>query len=132
MSGDWGNLPPGLEIDRLMAELLGESPRIMQDGEIDDLNSRGFSVTGWVKIYDGDELLGEQILPRSLDLNLAILLTVEGWQLKIEEWVEVGKSNSWLAQYYSNRLARGVGLWDAVPALAICKARLSLREMEGV
>jgi len=60
-----------------------------------------------------------------VDLNAAITLTIEGTKLRLEEWHEVGRPNSWLATYYSNPRAMGIGVWADTPARAICKAYLA-------
>jgi len=59
------------------------------------------------------------------DLNAAITLTLEGTKLQVEEWREVGRPNSWLATYYSNPRAMGIGVWADTPARAVCEAYLA-------
>lgn len=66
------------------------------------------------------------------DATAAYTLTVSGWPLKVEEWLEIGKPSSWIATYYSNSAARGIGVWGRTPAEAICRARLALHEREGI
>lgn len=82
---------------------------------------------------EDEAYLWEAYCPRyAEDANLAFTLTVVGWLLRVEEWTESSKPNSWIATYYSNTLARGVGVWGSTPAEAICRARLALHEKEGV
>jgi hypothetical protein len=117
-------------LNREVAIALGEKPQIYQEGEYERLREGGFAITGWVQVYECDDLMFDYILPRSLDLNLAINLEHAGYNLKLERWREVGRPDTWLATYYSNAKANGIGRWDVVPATAICLAWLEIHKLK--
>lgn len=123
---DWHKLSAGLEMDRVIARLLGESPRIMQEGGYDQLTGDGFAVAGWVEIYDGDELAYEQIPYRSRDLNLAILLrnTIPSAFFTLS--FSPDRMN-WRAEFSSDQ-RQSVFADASEPALAICLAWLEWKD----
>lgn len=61
------------------------------------------------------------------DLNVAIQLEHEYFKLKLEQWQNNNKWE-WLATYYNNVKAHGIGVWHENPATAICLAWLAVFE----
>lgn len=64
------------------------------------------------------------------DLNDAIQLEHDGWLLSLKHWTRAGSKNEWLAQYYNNQQARGIGRWHESPATAICLAWLEVADAQ--
>lgn len=126
----------GVALSRAVAEMMGW--RVVPSDSLLGLygiirNPAGDDV-GTVKLGNDGELYAPtgSMWPDYADADDAFTLTVFGWLLRVEEWTESSKPNSWIATYYNNQLARGIGVWGSTPAEAICRARLALHEREGI
>lgn len=116
------------ELDRTIAKRLGMTPRIMQESEYDRLNGDGFAVTGWVLIYDCDELAYEQLEYFSRDMREAIRLVDKVQPVYFELSYSPDRMN-WRAEFTPISRMNEMHFADARdPAEAICRAWLTYTE----
>lgn len=110
------------ELNKVIATELGMKPRIMQEREYHKLYEDGFGVTGWVQVYDADELMFEYTLEWSTDLNAAVRLLKDlNWELKAHA-PAMYTCDIWEAGYL---MGHEMG---HTPAEAICLTWLAYRE----
>lgn len=116
---------PVRELDRRVARQLGLQPRIMQEGEYDRLTGDGFAVTGWVLIYDCDELAYEQLEYFSRDMREAMRLVDKSQPCYFELSYSPDRMN-WRAEFTPISRMDRMEFADArEPAEAICRAWLA-------
>ena len=78
------------EINRLIAVSIGMKPRIMTEQEYDDLYANVGDISGWLQIYDGDELIGDYTTENyagSLN-SIWSLFTVFGYEDEAYEFIK--------------------------------------------